>query len=709
MLRRALWSLVLVCGLAAPAVAQSADALDEALALVGLRRADLGWSPKGWWPRFPADIPHKLRAFDALFNEPLDTVTFTRSLGETAWEKLDPAQLDADQGRHSRNLFQAVQRLGIDPKFGGFRGYTANTLAPRVPLDEAILRLTEAAHGATRISTFGMDLPYPTPQKDLAEMTAPLPAEVSEILGQLVLNVAVAHHWADLAFRKVDGNDRLVVGTRYNLTEEMIDAFDYCPQVDDVAHSLDEASLWYAGQQCVQALDDTRVALAALELEETPVCAVDWRTPWGWIHVHGGGDDQIDGTDALLIVDLGGNDQYTGGVAASTPDRPLGLLLDMGGNDRYASTVPAMGAGLCGAGILLDAGGNDTYDAERVAQGAGQFGLGVLADLGGDDRYNMKYCGQGAGYFGVGLLFDCAGTDTYNLYADGQGFGGAAGVGVLADRTGNDRYTAERKNSVTRRPSYHSPELDVGVSNCQGTGAGRRGDGSDGHSWAGGLGALLDGEGDDVYTAGNWAMGTGYWYGIGVLHDRSGNDEYHGVVYSQGTGAHFCIGACIDEAGDDKHLAEENSHSSIAWAHDFTIGILLDVAGDDLYHVNRGGLGYSVNRSVALFMDLAGDDRYESVEIERPGYALNSEAFRARGGVGTYFADTTSLGLFLDVGGADSYWSDEFGDNRQWLDPADSPNWADRNFSVGVDRAEGTVSFTPRPVKVPTGPTPAVP
>ena len=42
----------------------------DALALAGMRRADLGW-----WSRFPADIPYKLRHFDDLFAEPLATVT----------------------------------------------------------------------------------------------------------------------------------------------------------------------------------------------------------------------------------------------------------------------------------------------------------------------------------------------------------------------------------------------------------------------------------------------------------------------------------------------------------------------------------------------------------------------------------------------------------------------------------------------------------
>lgn len=695
----AIVTVLLLC--VGAASSQEGDALDETLALVGMQRSDLGWEPKAWWPRFPV-APHELRAFDALFAAPLDSVTFTRALASTAWEKLDPDALDQSAGRGTGNLFQAVQRLGIDPKFGGFRGYSTNLIAPETPLDEAVLELTRLAHRPVRIHTFGSDLPYPKPREELAAQAAALPEGVSPILGRLVLNVAEAYRWADLAFRKVDGNDRGVVARRYNLGEEMIDAFDYCPEVDDVARTIDEASLWYAAQKSVQALDDARVALHGLGLDEIPDVAFDWETPLGWIRIRGGGADTVDGDGALLVVDLGGNDTYTGGVAASTAGRPLGLLLDMNGDDTYDSDGPAQGAGLTGVGILIDAAGADTYRARHYAQGVGQFGLGLLADLGGNDHYFNRYSGQGCGYFGIGLLFDVAGEDAYTLYADGQGLGGVAGVGILADRTGNDTYTAVREHSITGRPSYHSPDLDVGVSNAQGSGMGRRGDGADGHSWAGGLGALLDGRGDDVYTAGNWAMGTGYWFGIGILHDGGGNDEYHGVAYTQGTGAHFCVGVLVDEDGNDKYLAEENSHSDIAWAHDFTIAIVLDGDGDDLYSVRDGGLAYSINRSVAMLMDLGGDDHYRTEEVPRPGYARNDERFRARDGVSTYFADTTSIGVFLDIGGRDTYWGDLANDTH-WLDPPDSPNWEDRNFSVGVDREKGRLDLTPMPVRVPTG------
>ncbi len=690
---------------ATPRTTRLPDALDDALALVGMRRGDLGWVPKGWWPRYP-DVPYKLRAFDALLAEPLDCVAYTRSFGEAVWTLLDPDKLDKPAARNSTLLFQAVQRLGVDPRFGGFRGYSANTLAPPTPLDEAVLKLIEAAGRPTHIATFGQELPYPKIKEDLAAQVAGLPEGVSPILGQLVLDLIEAHRWAELAFRKVDGDDRIAVARRLNVGDEMIDGFDYCPQIDDVAHTWDEASLWYAGLKCVQALDAARIALADLELEDPPACRFDYHTPWGWIRIRGGGDDTLDGTDTLLIVDLGGDDTYRGAVAASDAARPLGLLLDLAGCDRYESDVPAQGSGRCGVGVLIDAAGNDTYAGRRYAQGAGQFGLGLCADLAGNDHYRARFSGQGCGYFGIGLLFDVAGDDTYTLWGDGQGLGGVAGVGVLADRTGNDKYTAVREHSVTGRPSYHSPDDDVCVSNAQGCGMGRRGDGGDGHSWAGGVGALLDEGGDDVYTAGNWSMGTGYWFGIGILHDRAGDDVYRGVVWSQASGAHFCIGTLVDEAGDDRHLTEVTANNSLAFAHDFTVAILLDAGGNDVYDVRQHGIAYSINRSVALLIDAGGDDVYRSEASKRPGYAENNSRFRARGGVSTYFADTTSIGLFLDAGGQDTYWDDALENDTHWLDPPDAPNWADRNFSVGVDRAAGTIDFTPRPVREPTGPPP---
>ena len=711
--------LMVVFSSGPPLLAQDGDALDEALGRAGMKRADLGWQPKGWWPQFPADISYKLRAFDSLFAEPLDTVAYARSLADTAKRHLDPAVADDDPVRGVGHLYQAVDLLGTNPKFGGLRGYSANLIAEPTPLDEAILILHRAAGRPTKYVTFDMESPYPLPVKELAEKVKVIPVVAQPILGQLVLNIVDAHHWAELAFRNVSGDDRMAVTRRLNVGEEQVDAFDYCPEFDDVAQSWDEASLWYAGEKCVQALDQARRALAMLG--DMPDFEFDWETPWGWIRIRGGGADQVDGTDTLLIVDLGGNDHYTGPVAASAADRSIGLLLDLAGDDRYEALGPAQGVGLCGIGVLVDARGNDVYKTSRYGQGVGQFGLGLCADLGGRDEYFTEYTGQGCGYFGIGLLFDSAGDDWYTIYADGQGLGGVAGVGILADRRGNDVYTAVRDAKVTKRPSYHSPGEDITVNNAQGCAMGRRGDGADGHSWAGGLGALLDAEGDDHYTSGNWSMGTGYWFGTGILHDGGGDDEYHGVCYSQGTGAHFCIGALIDEGGDDLHVAEVTSNMSVGWGHDFAIGLLVNIGGNDIYDVRGNGLSYSINRSVTALIDVGGNDTYRGGAGHRPGMAIFDDRFRDRGGFSDYFADSTSLGLFLDVGGKDRYVTGSpakddaavpaqseapppFGGSNDdtWLDEPGSPNVAERNFSVGVDRADGAVSFRPRPEKTPS-------
>jgi hypothetical protein len=706
--------------------------LDETLALAGMNRADLGWTPKGWWPRFPADIPYKLRAFDSLLDDPLDSIAYARSLAHAVKEHLDPAVINERKDRGTTPLYLAVHRLGINPKFGGLRGYSANLTAKETPLDEAIIALHEAAGRTTRPFTFHMELPYPKYAEMLAEQVKVVPEKVRPILGQLIMNIIEARRWTDLAFRNVDGDQRMAVTRRFNLGAEQVDAFDYCPEIDDVARTWDEASLWYASEKCVQALDDASLALD--KLEDAPPFVFDWESPWGWIRIRGRGNDVVDGTDALLIVDLGGDDRYNGAVASSDAGRPIGLLLDCTGNDRYESTVPAQGAGLCGIGILLDTAGYDVYTAARYAQGVGQFGFGLCADLGGNDRYFVKYSGQGCGYFGVGLLLDSVGHDRYELYADGQGLGGVGGVGVLADRMGDDYYEAVRDARITGRPSYHSPDQNVSVSNAQGCAMGRRGDGADGHSYAGGLGALLDSEGDDKYVSGNWTMGTGYWFGMGILHDGAGDDEYRGVCWSQATGAHFCIGVLVDEGGNDLHLAEVTSNLSVGFGHDFTVALLVNIGGDDVYDVKGNGIGYSINRSVAALIDVGGDDRYVGKAGNRPGMTEFDDRFRARGGVSDYFADTTSIGLFLDTSGKDAYEThppekkDEnkpekkegdkqekkegdaaeppppFGgsNNETWLDDPDSDNIKERNFSIGVDRPSGQVHFRPRPEKVPS-------
>jgi len=672
------------------ALAAAGDTLDDALARAGFLRERLGWSPRGWWSRYPRSAPHRLDHFDDLFAEPLATVPFTRTLGRVAARYLAPEELAKAPEKQNGAIYQLVYGLGVERKFGGFRSYSANLLAEEAPLHEAILELYRYAGRQTRFVTFGQESPYPLIEKDLEKAAAAVPPEVSKVLGRLLLNLLDAHRLATLAFRNVAPDDRAEVARRFDLGVESVDALEFIPAVDDMARAIDEASLWYAALKCAEAADEARRALPP----RAPPFRFDWETPLGWIRVRGSGDDAIEADGALLLVDLGGNDRYEGGAGSSDAARPIGVCLDLAGDDLYEGGRVAQGAGLCGVGLLLDAQGNDRYEATEYAQGVGQFGLGALFDLAGDDLYTLRWSGQGCGFFGVGILADAAGKDRYLLHADGQGFGGVGGVGVLADGAGDDEYLAEPDPAKSGRPSYHS-EGKVSVSNAQGCAMGRRGDGADGHSWAGGLGALVDVSGNDRYRAGNWCHGTGYWFGTGLLWDGAGDDQYRGGVWSQATGAHFCIGVLIDESGDDAHLAE--GYNSVCFAHDFAITLLLDAAGNDAYDAAAGdGLGFSINRSFAFFVDEGGNDRYRGKEGGLPGFARYDDRFADYGGLSTYFADASSLGLFLDIGGSDEYWGglrDGFADS----DAPDSPNRRVRNVGVRMDVPSGANDWRPLP------------
>ena len=657
------------------ALPAAADPLDDTLSRAGFTRATLGWKPQGWWERFPRAVTHKLDHFDGLFADPLATVPFTRVMGRATREFLGADGLARKPERGAHSLYQLVHVLGINRKHGGIRPYSPNLVAKPTPLDEAILELYRYAGRRTKFVTFGTESPYPLVEKELKAAAKKLPAEVSLVLGELVLNIVDAHRWAELAFRNVPLKDRIGAARRLDLGAESVDALEYPFVCDDVAKAWDEASLWYAAGKCVEALDTARRRLAAMGATGS----FAWETPLGWIRVFSTEQDRIDPTGALLIVDLGGDDIYNGSAASASPTRPIGLCLDLAGDDLHYGGRVAQRAGVFGVGILLDVAGNDAYRAEQYAQGVGQFGFGALIDLAGDDQYKARWSAQGCGYFGIGLLLDAAGGDSYDLHADGQGFGGVGGVGVLADRAGDDVYVAEPDGAISGRPSYHS-EGKISVSNAQGCGAGRRGDGADGHNWAGGLGALLDVEGNDRYRSGNWSMGTGYWFGTGILWDGAGDDSFDGHVWSQATGAHFCIGALIDEAGDDRHVSR--SHNSLAFGHDFTIALLLDLGGNDAYETPGEGLGFSINRSIAMLIDAGGDDRYRSRNV--PGFARYDKRFADREALSTYWVDNASLGLFLDGGGKDDYGGTDR-NGTAWGDAAGSDNRAVRNVGVGAD------------------------
>lgn len=641
------------------------DLLGEALDSIGWSRGDLGYRPLGYWARYP-QVPYKLPFFDSLFSEPMRVYDYTRTMGNAVEKFLDPAMSAQDRRdgiKSPDRMHQLVYFLAIERRVGGFRSYATNLL-PRpdeeTPILDAIRKVYISADDQLLRTSFGAVPSYPNAETDITDQLKGVKPEFQKIFAECILNALDALQWRNIALRRVSRELQDRVFYIRDFAQTQGDGIIYYPQVDDVAGLIDEQSLAYAAMKLSQATEDCYYALSAY-LGEHPLAAnfnFETMTPYGRIKIAGKGKDTHAYDDYFILIDLGGNDKYTGPVGAtSRPDIGISLCLDLEGNDRYeyeSKTCPSQGAGVLGCGILYDAKGDDIYKAKHTAQGVGFFGTGVLYDGDGEDKYEMETSGQGAGFFGHGLAFDSGqGNDSYRIFGEGQGYGGCNGVGVCANWSGDDHYYAEPNAEVVNRGDYHSG-FSINVSNAQGVGSGRRGDGTDGHSWAGGLGFIADIRGNDTYEAGNFSLGTGYWFGTGLMYDKEGNDLYKSVYFTQASGAHFCIGAIIDEAGDDVHDLWFNSGAGLAFGWDFAVALLVDKSGNDKYKAYRISIASSQIRSNAFFFDLAGNDEYIAGEDNCVGW-VNFQQYDKPHPLSPFYQYCNSIGLFIDAGGEDVY------------------------------------------------------
>jgi len=226
----------------------------------------------------------------------------------------------------------------------------------------------------------------------------------------------------------------------------------------------------------------------------------------------------------------------------------------------------------------------------------------------------------------------------------------------------------------------------------QGVGYGRRADLWDSKSMAGGFGVLVDGAGDDSYSAMAWSQGAAYWWGVGILEDRAGNDTYRQGKYSQGAAAHFGVGVFVDLQGDDRYnTSRERMTDSFRnveqWvaenqyaghARDGGLAICIDAHGDDVHTLRANSAGNADLNSIALFWDRAGDDQYLGIDIEpNPD---NPNWVRQPLGTVTHYPDPTrsfrddmlTLGVFLDTHGRDTYHPSlarpQAANDRTWSD-----------------------------------------
>lgn len=547
------------------------------------------------------------------------------------------------------------------------------------PSDVYVSNLLEHAIGTLGI---GHDAPKTVwAPPDLGAFRGPLSEEQLALLNGLVPWTDCLAPAVGAAFGPVKDQTRAllrkILSTQVEKPGEPIDAPDMTDETMLATVPLvDRTAATYAAGNLLHWCERLSIAWKEIPSDRRPKWSGRARikTKSGDILLYGTGDDVHgpEDDDAVLVIDLGGNDTYTHGASANLlKNRPIQVVIDLAGDDRYLGGNDfSFGGALGGVAIQWDCGGNDTYVAGNCSCGAGILGVGVLVDEGGDDTYRVKDFGEGAGAFGIGLLLDKGGNDLYHADLYGQGFASTWGCGMLVEMSGNDVYDAGGAH-------LHAPLWrDRFQSLSQGFAIGMRPDAS------GGVGVLVDVSGNDRYSADIYGQGASYWYSLGLLIDDDGHDTYCLGQYGQGSGIHLSAGMLLDRHGQDSYY--DANGVGMGGAHDYSVGFLVDREGDDYYAGGGGAQGGALTNSVAMLLDDAGDDSYAAT---RDGTQGSATAARNTGGIG----------LLLDGAGADRYtettrndgvWTKDFvGAGLDEPTPADKPSVNAMAAAISADDA----------------------
>ncbi len=662
--------------------------IDSILAENGIYSPGFEWNRA--WSRFPSpeDMPFILPFFIDLYRKPLYVHRFTLSKANTIEHYLS----DSIMSKNRNSIYNILNLIGVDMMVEGFRNYGANLSEKKIDLYSAIKMVYSTGNGQMNTITFGGA--YPDTENPIRKRIEKVPLKIRGVLSNLIYNTLDGYMWIEKSWRNLPAGTKEKILLEKDLDMTISDGSKYYPEIDDAEKFTDHASFYYGAMKVASAVEKAGFELKNLnvKLKEDII----FETPLGEIALLGIKSGKYSFNNPFIIIDFGGNDTYKGRVGANSFINPVSVIIELGGNDKYVSNdtlIPTQGSGICGVGVLLDMSGNDEYTGGKQSQGYGFFGVGILADLSGSDRYKGWTQTQGCGYRGIGMLLDAEGDDEYRSYGNSQGDGEIGGIGLLADRQGNDFYYAEPYSSVYDRGDYHSKHR-INSNNSQGFGGGRRADGSDGHSWAGGLGMLIDISGNDRYVSGNWSLGTGYWFGTGILYDGGGNDHYRSCYFTQGSGAHFCIGALIDENGNDKHELFETAGAALGFGWDWTFAYFYDGGGNDKYNMKKISIGVAEIRSIALFIEAGGDDEYRiSDHGLRLGACDKRNSYYEPSKISPYHFYGKNYGVFLDLGGNDKYSVEFFKNNKKWYQPEnDLVNIRANNIGIGIDTA-----LTPSP------------
>ena len=327
-------------------------------------------------------------------------------------------------------------------------------------------RLNTGGIVRSAMQALDFEVSQPPPPKKSHDLTV--------LLDRILEVLAHAGSASDTALQSLTVEDKnlLIKGIRHLMVEGLqpndsnADAIREKPSMTDflnTALKVDAEVLLTAGLNVAQAVNLEVLAEWAQNLDQFTLTHEGWvveemgdvthvYTRHGLMIVGGTGDNNYD-QEALLIVDLGGNDHYRNGAGGSRTGHPFSMVIDFSGNDVYRTDEDfAQGTGFLGGGFLIDLEGDDQYLSQSFGQGAGVLGVGMLVDMGGNDLYRCHSFCQGAGFMGIGLIAESGGNDQYSAAIYSQGFGFVRGMGLVLEGEGNDRFFAGGKYWDHREP-----------------------------------------------------------------------------------------------------------------------------------------------------------------------------------------------------------------------------------------------------------------
>ncbi len=358
--------------------------------------------------------------------------------------------------------------------------------------------------------------------------------------------------------------------------------------------------------------------------------AVCFATSFGLVAVGGTGRNVWTGgpNAPAVILDLGGDDEYID-CATTRFGHVISITLDDAGNDHYRSTGPwGVGAGVLGFAYVQDNEGNDVYECADWGIGVALCGFGMVLDSAGNDRYLGGSNSIGCAAYGYGGVVDYEGNDLYDSHTLSIGVGQPGGVGFVLDHSGDDRY---RCTGGEPSPYGTKGEWFGGGIGC-------------GFGWrtlaCGGIGLVVDVKGNDIYDAGEFGLGCGYFMAIGAVRDMEGDDIYHSSRYGLAAAAHAAVGVFMDDKGNDVY--EGKTAASIGGTWDIVTGYFYDGGGDDNYRCDGLGLGACAQNGFGIFWDAGGADNYRGAKTTI-GNAGNAEYGGGR--------LAKNFGIFMDTGG----------------------------------------------------------